>query len=161
MYNNEFVRDIRITVNAWDWSECQRFGGRGPYAHVPDWEEWMQFFEEEGRGLLWHFPGLKMLRIDFVTDKEHSLFGDYHDDGGEFYHPEFSLKPLRFYESQQGFECFQSMLRTNVRVQKVEVEGLHNPYTTKEMEWEMMGLGNFHHFLTRKTAEWNANSDAV
>ena len=53
MHNNEFVRDIRIVVNAWNWRECMQPGGRGPYLHAPNWLEWMEFFEEEDRCLLW------------------------------------------------------------------------------------------------------------
>jgi len=109
MGNHGYVRRIRIRLRC-EVSMHYRH-------HVAEWEE---FFEKEDTGLLWYFPGLIYLALDFEKKKDIS-----------------SCPP-------RGRHCldvgsFRETLKRTINLPKVEVWGIEDDSLVKGMERELSG----------------------
>lgn len=131
--NVRFIRSLSITVDLWDNGESPNL-----------WKLWQGFLEDEanGRGLGWHFPGLKSLQIEFEpSSRMNEPWGHVYVDGRPHhsYRRRFNQRPSR---RQAGFDSFVDTLRRTVRVEKVRLWCLHDDALVSALEREMMGVKN-------------------
>lgn len=136
MGNHQFITSLSIVIDLWDigrtWRACPS----------PDlWKHWQELFEGEtnGRGLRWHFPGLKRLDIDFEPWSRLRGPADFFVDG-QIHDDNHFLRFERPYGRQSGFDSFADTLRRTVRVERVRVFYLHDDDLIHDLEREMMDL---------------------
>ena len=134
MGNLQFITSLSIVVDLWDRSE------------FPDlWKHWQDFFEGEadGRGLSWHFPGLKNLVIELEPSsrfKEPCATTYVDGQPCRLYRRRLNQRP---YRRQSGFDSFADTLRRTVRAKKVGIWNMHDTGHQCALEQEMMGLGSW------------------
>lgn len=132
MGNVQFITSLSIVVDLWDNSK-----------DANNWKSWQEFFEggENRHRLLWHFPGLESLEIDFEpSSRSKAPWGYFYVDGTPWdrYRRHLNQRPR---SRQEGFDSFADTLRRTVKVEEVRTFHLHDGDLQTALEQEMMGRG--------------------
>lgn len=121
------IKGLTIEVDL--WGEPLR-GTTGEASPGEDWQAWL---EQEDRGLLWHFPDLEWLEIQFVEGNRHWNKGPVHYADEAYY----GLNGHR--PAADKLEDFRETLRRTVWVKQGWVSGL-GYVKAREVRAAMMGV---------------------